>query len=41
MPLQVLNGAPFPTSAGTPVQAGDVLACAPGEYDRLFGYATS
>ena len=27
----LLNGAAFPTAAGTPVQAGDVLACDPGE----------
>ena len=27
----LLNGAAFPAAAGTPVQAGDVLSCAPGE----------
>ncbi len=27
----LLNGAPFPTSAGTPVRAGDVITCASGD----------
>ena len=27
----LLNGGPFPTEAGTPVSAGDVLTCAAGE----------
>jgi flagellin-like protein len=27
----LLNGAAFPLSAGTPVQAGDVLSCQPGD----------
>src|SRR5688572_21895357 len=29
--VPLLNGAAFPTAAGTPVRAGDVLSCAPGE----------
>ncbi len=27
----LLNGGTFPTASGTPVQAGDVLTCAPGD----------
>lgn len=27
----LLNGGPFPDEPGTPVAAGDVLSCAPGE----------
>lgn len=31
----LLNGNPFPTASGTPVAAGDVLSCAPGEDLRI------
>lgn len=31
----LLNGSPFPTASGTPVTAGDILTCAPGDDLRI------
>lgn len=31
----LLNGNPFPTASGTPVAAGDILTCAPGDDLRI------